>query len=386
MGCPVQNLTEILVALESITPHDNGCLEIIEERLKRLEFCIERYDKNGVSNLWAIFESQPGPTFVFAGHTDVVPAGNTENWLSPPFSPTTTTDGYLRGRGAVDMKGSVSAMIVAVEQFLEKKSKFKGKIGFLLTSDEEGPAQFGTKEVVKVLAKRQEFQKTPIVNYCLLGEPSSKEKLGDMIRIGRRGSLNAEITVRGVQGHVAYPDNIINPIHCLSDLIRKLCATNWDYQTPAMFPNTGFQVSNIESGTGAFNVVPPEAKLKCNWRFGNGSNHQHIKEITHEIIEKLGISAHVEWIQGSDPFLSIKGPLRKAILKSVEKNTQFTPIESTGGGTSDGRFINLLGCEVIELGLVNKTIHKANEQVLISDLDLLKTIYKDILETLLDKC
>ena len=301
MNCPVLQLTEELIRRESVTPQDAGCLTVIGTRLERLGFTLERIDQQGVSNLWATYGDQ-GPMVCFAGHTDVVPTGDLKEWGSDPFVPTITNDGYLRGRGAADMKSSLAAMVVAVEDFLKTHPKPSGRISLLLTSDEEGPATHGTIAVVKLLKERQQDSNTPAIDYCIIGEPSSKKTLGDVVRVGRRGSLNALITVQGTQGHVAYPELVDNPIHRASDLISKLVATDWDGRTNDSFPPTSFQVSNIDAGTGATNVVPATAVFRCNWRFSTSTTGDMIQQATQRIIEQLGIRAAIEWNLSGEPF------------------------------------------------------------------------------------
>lgn len=382
MNCPVLQLTEELIRRESVTPEDAGCLTVIGMRLERLGFALERIDQRGVSNLWATYGDQ-GPMVCFAGHTDVVPTGDLKEWTSDPFVPTITDDGYLRGRGAADMKSSLAAMVVAVEAFLNKHPKPSGRISFLLTSDEEGPATDGTVAVVELLKKRQQASNTPAIDYCIVGEPSSKETLGDVVRVGRRGSLNALITVLGNQGHVAYPELVDNPIHGASGLISELVATNWDRETNDYFPPTSFQVSNIDAGTGATNVVPATAAFRCNWRFSTSTNSEIIQQATQQVIEQLGIRASIEWNLSGEPFLTAQGTLTRASRQVIREQTGIETELSTGGGTSDGRFIAKLGCELIELGPINRSIHKIDEEVKISSLPRLKDLYQGLLEKLI---
>ena len=294
MNCPVRELTEQLIRCESVTPNDAGCLEIISKRLERLGFRLERIDQEGVSNLWATLGSD-GPMVCFAGHTDVVPTGDLKQWSSDPFIPTQTDHGYLRGRGAADMKSSLASMVVACEEFLGSSHSPNGRISFLLTSDEEGPATDGTVAVVDILKARQTLSGKPEIDYCIVGEPSSKDTLGDMVRVGRRGSLNACITIHGVQGHVAYPELVDNPIHTMTHLIADLVAVDWDGEANDYFPPTSFQVSNIESGTGATNMVPGSAVFRCNWRFSTSTSADRIQETTTAMIDSLGSHASIEW-------------------------------------------------------------------------------------------
>ena len=382
MTCPVLELAEELIRRESVTPNDAGCLTVIGTRLERLGFQLERIDRQGVSNLWATFGRQ-GPTLCFAGHTDVVPTGDLKEWSSDPFIPTVTQDGYLRGRGAADMKSSLAAMVVACEEFLEKIPEPAGRIGFLLTSDEEGPATDGTVAVVEELAKRQAQTGEPTIDYCIVGEPSSKDALGDVVRVGRRGSLNALITVHGTQGHVAYPELVDNPIHRASRLIADLVATDWDGEPNAYFPPTSFQVSNVNAGTGATNVVPGTTVLRCNWRFSTSTSAQRIENMVEQLIEKLGMEASIEWNLSGEPFLTNHGTLTSATTKVIKMQTGLETELSTGGGTSDGRFIAKLGCELIELGPINRSIHKINEEVKIDDLPRLKDLYKGLMTDLI---
>ena len=382
MNCPVLELTEELIRRESVTPEDAGCLTVIGTRLERLGFTLERIDQQGVSNLWATYGDQ-GPMVCFAGHTDVVPTGDLQQWSSDPFVPTITDDGHLRGRGAADMKSSLAAMVVAVEDFLNTHPKPSGRISFLLTSDEEGPATHGTVAVVELLKERQQASNTPAIDYCIVGEPSSKETLGDVVRVGRRGSLNALITVQGTQGHVAYPELVDNPIHRASTLISQLVTTDWDGTSNDSFPPTSFQVSNIDAGTGATNVVPATAAFRCNWRFSTSTTGDMIQQATEQIIEQLGIRATIDWNLSGEPFLTTQGTLTHATSQVIREQTGIETDLSTGGGTSDGRFIAKLGCELIELGPINRSIHKIDEEVKIADLPRLKGLYQGLLEELI---
>jgi succinyl-diaminopimelate desuccinylase len=382
MTCPVLELAEELIRRESVTPNDAGCLTVIGTRLERLGFQLERIDRQGVSNLWATF-GQQGPMLCFAGHTDVVPTGDLKEWSSDPFIPTVTQDGYLRGRGAADMKSSLAAMVVACEEFLEQMPQPAGRISFLLTSDEEGPATDGTVAVVEELAKRQATAGEPAIDYCIVGEPSSKDALGDVVRVGRRGSLNAFITVHGIQGHVAYPELVDNPIHRASRLIADLIATDWDGEPNDYFPPTSFQVSNINAGTGATNVVPGTAALRCNWRFSTSTTAERIEAMVEQLINTLGMEASIEWNLSGEPFLTTHGTLTSATAKVIKAQTGIETDLSTGGGTSDGRFIAKLGCELIELGPINRSIHKIDEEVKIDDLPRLKNLYKGLMTELI---
>ena len=382
MTCPVLELAEELIRRESVTPNDAGCLTVIGTRLERLGFQLERIDRQGVSNLWATF-GQQGPMLCFAGHTDVVPTGDLKEWSSDPFIPTVTQDGYLRGRGAADMKSSLAAMVVACEEFLEQRPNPAGRISFLLTSDEEGPATDGTVAVVEELEKRQAAASEPAIDYCIVGEPSSKDTLGDVVRVGRRGSLNAFITVHGTQGHVAYPELVDNPIHGASRLIADLVGTDWDDEPNDYFPPTSFQVSNINAGTGATNVVPGTTAFRCNWRFSTSTTAERIEAMVEQLIDTLGMEASIEWNLSGEPFLTTHGTLTSATAKVIKAQTGIETDLSTGGGTSDGRFIAKLGCELIELGPINRSIHKIDEVVKIDDLPRLKDLYKGLMTELI---
>lgn len=382
MTCPVLELAEELIRRESVTPNDAGCLTVIGTRLERLGFQLERIDRKGVSNLWATF-GQQGPMLCFAGHTDVVPTGDLKEWSSDPFIPTVTQDGYLRGRGAADMKSSLAAMVVACEEFLEQRPNPAGRISFLLTSDEEGPATDGTVAVVEELEKRQAAASEPAIDYCIVGEPSSKDTLGDVVRVGRRGSLNAFITVHGTQGHVAYPELVDNPIHGASRLIADLVGTDWDDEPNDYFPPTSFQVSNINAGTGATNVVPGTTAFRCNWRFSTSTTAERIEAMVEQLIDTLGMEASIEWNLSGEPFLTTHGTLTSATAKVIKAQTGIETDLSTGGGTSDGRFIAKLGCELIELGPINRSIHKIDEEVKIDDLPRLKDLYKGLMTELI---
>ena len=382
MNCPVLELTEELIRRESVTPNDAGCLDILGARLEHLGFELERMDRQGVSNLWATFGNQ-GPMVCFAGHTDVVPTGNLDEWTSDPFIPTTTSEGTLRGRGAADMKSSLAAMVVACEEFLQRTPKPAGRIGFLLTSDEEGPATDGTVAVVEELIRRQMQSGQLEIDYCIVGEPSSKDSLGDVVRVGRRGSLNATITVHGIQGHVAYPELVDNPIHHTSRLIADLASTYWDGEANDYFPPTSFQVSNISAGTGATNVVPGSASFRCNWRFSTSTSAKQIEQKVEQLIEDLTMEASIDWKLSGEPFLTTHGALTQATSRVIHAMTGHDTDLSTGGGTSDGRFIAKLGCELVELGPVNRSIHKIDEEVKIEDLPRLKDLYQGLLVELI---
>lgn len=383
LHCPVRQLTEELIRRPSVTPDDAGCLTVIGTRLASAGFHLERMDQGGVANLWATHGDQ-GPMLCFAGHTDVVPTGDLAAWSSDPFTPTETADGELRGRGAADMKASLAAMVVAVEEFLASHPNPNGRIGFLLTSDEEGPATDGTVVVVDALAKRQAETGVAAIDYCVIGEPSSKEQLGDQIRVGRRGSLNARIEVHGIQGHVAYPELVDNPIHHLSRLITALTGIDWDQGAEnAYFPPTSFQVSNLTAGTGATNVVPATAHCLCNWRFSTSTDQATIEHMTEQCIKDLGLSTSITWNLSGEPFLTEQGALTEAAVDVIAEETGASCDLSTGGGTSDGRFIAKLGCQLIELGPINRSIHKIDESVRLADLAPLKNCYLGLLQRLI---
>ena len=345
------------------------------ERLAKLGFETSRLRFEDVDNFWAI-RGASGPIFCFAGHTDVVPAGPADQWLSPPFEPT-LVDGVIRGRGAADMKGSLAAMVTACEKFVEQHPDHAGSIAFLITSDEEGIAKNGTVKVVEWL----EQQGTKI-DFCLVGEPSSTNILGDTIKNGRRGSVGATLRISGIQGHVAYPHLAENPIHRVTPALTELCNQLWD-KGNEYFPATSFQISNIHSGTGATNVIPGNCEVQFNFRFSTESSPEELKSRTEEILLKHKLDYEIDWWLSGMPFLTERGPLVNAAISAVEKTKNIQPELSTGGGTSDGRFIAPTGAQVVELGPINASIHKVNEEVIASDLDDLSEIYKDILRDLL---
>jgi len=373
---PTLDLTRELIARASVTPADAGCQRLIGKRLQALGFELTELRFGEVDNLWAC-RGHSGPLFVFAGHTDVVPAGPESQWHSAPFVPTVAGD-YLYGRGSADMKGSLAAMVVACEQFLAANPEPEGRIGFLLTSDEEGPATEGTVKVMEYLSGLGID-----IDWCLVGEPSSSERLGDVIRNGRRGSLGARLTVRGIQGHVAYPQLVSNPIHNAIPALAELAGTEWD-RGNTHFPATSFQVTNIHAGTGATNVVPGELELLFNFRFSTESTAERLQRRCTDILDRHGLDYRIEWTLHGEPFLTQPGTLTKAATAAVRAVCGVEPELSTGGGTSDGRFIAPYGAEVIELGPVNATIHKVDECVNIADLDLLARVYCRILQDLLE--
>lgn len=367
-------LAKQLIAIASITPTDGGCQQLMASHLRQLGFKIESMPFADVSNLWAV-RGEAGPLFVFAGHTDVVPTGNAADWASEPFVPE-VRDGYLYGRGAADMKGSLAAMLVATANYLAAHSP-AGRIGFLITSDEEGSAINGTRKVIAELQSRGEQ-----IDYCLVGEPSSDQHTGDVIKIGRRGSLSARIRVQGIQGHVAYPQLARNPIHKALPALSDLIAETWD-QGNAAFPATSLQISNIQAGTGANNVIPETLSADFNLRFSTELDAATIQQRVHAILDKHALDYHIDWHLSGEPFLTSSGELIKAVTESIQAITGKPPLASTAGGTSDGRFIAPTGAEVVELGPCNATIHKINECVRVSDLDRLTEIYEQILERIL---
>ncbi len=372
----VVELTQELINRPSVTPDDAGCQDRIAHILSSLGFKIEKMNFGEVSNLWARRGTE-GPLFCFAGHTDVVPAGDDSQWDSPAFS-AEIRNGMIYGRGAADMKGSIAAMLCAYEEFLKQRPNHSGSFAFLLTSDEEGPAVNGTVKVMQTLHSRGET-----IDYCLVGEPSSSEKTGDVVRVGRRGSLNARIVVHGKGGHVAYPDLVDNPIHALAPALSLLSTEVWDPQPAPPFPPTSFQVSNILAGEGTTNVVPGEVIMLCNWRFSSALNPEDLSNRTEAIFSDLGIKAEFTWQLSGNPFLTDPGTLVTAVQESIQEVTHVATELSTGGGTSDGRFIAPYGTQVVELGPINATIHKDNESTSIQGLIELQNIYKGILERLL---
>ena len=364
-----------LLRQPSVTPVDHHCQNIIAERLKAIGFEIEPMRFADVDNLWARRGSQ-APVFCFAGHTDVVPTGHLDAWHSDPFLPE-IRDGKLYGRGSADMKTAIAAMVVASERFVAKHPNHKGSIAFLITSDEEGPSINGTVKVIETLEARQEK-----MTWCLVGEPSSTHTLGDVIKNGRRGSLNAKLTVKGKQGHVAYPHVAINPIHTASQALAELCNTVWD-EGNAYFPATSFQISNIQAGTGATNVVPGHMQVLMNWRYSTEVTAQDLQARTLEILDRHEVDYDVEWTFSGLPFLTPVGELVNAATQAIQDVTGTQAQLSTSGGTSDGRFIAPTGAQVLELGVLNATIHQINEHVDVADLEPLAEIYEKILEKLL---
>ena len=372
----VLELARELIARRSVTPEDGGCQQLLAERLARAGFKCEPMKFGAVSNLWARRGTER-PVVCFAGHTDVVPTGPLSEWRSDPFVPT-IRDGKLFGRGAADMKSSIAAFVVAAERFIAERPRHKGSIALLLTSDEEGPAVDGTVRVVEKLKARNER-----IDYCIVGEPSSVDQLGDMLKIGRRGSLSAHLTVRGVQGHVAYPHLVKNPVHLLAPALAELVRTPWDKGNES-FPPTSFQVSNIHAGTGAGNVVPGVVEVDFNFRFSTESTDQSLRQRVEAILARHGLDYAIDWTLGAKPFLSRRGRLADIVLDAGKRHTGSNGELSTTGGTSDARFIIDICPEVIEMGPINMSIHKLNEHIALDELETLPLIYLDTLRALLD--
>ncbi|MCE7951275.1 MAG: succinyl-diaminopimelate desuccinylase [Xanthomonadales bacterium PRO7] len=373
----VLDLTCELIGCRSLTPDDAGCQTLIGERLQRAGFTIEHLRYGDVSNLWATHGSGD-PVFVFLGHTDVVPTGPEGEWASPPFEPS-IRDGKLYGRGAADMKSGVAAMVIAAERFVAAHPSHRGTIGVLLTSDEEGPLnKDGVRRVADEFRRRGQR-----IDFCVVGEPSSAEKLGDIVRVGRRGSLSGSLIVNGVQGHVAYPDKVRNPIHLAAPALAELSVTRWD-EGNAEFPPTSFQISNIHSGTGALNVVPGALEAKFNFRFCTASTAQSLRERTEAILRQHGLDFEVHWDLSGEPFLTEAGALRMVVENAIKDICGIAPRADTGGGTSDARFIAPLGAEVVEVGPVNASIHKIDEHIVLDELERLPDLYLRIIELLLD--
>ncbi|MEZ5604334.1 MAG: succinyl-diaminopimelate desuccinylase [Burkholderiaceae bacterium] len=373
----VRALAEALIRQRSVTPDDHGCQKLVAERLAPLGFSCETIESNGVTNLWAVRPgSAPGPTLAFAGHTDVVPTGPLDQWTSDPFVPT-VRDGRLYGRGAADMKTSIAAFVVAVEELLESGADYAGRIALLLTSDEEGPATDGTVKVVERLDERGER-----LDFCIVGEPTSVERLGDMVKNGRRGSLSGRLVVAGVQGHIAYPHLARNPIHLLAPALAELVATDWDRGTE-YFPPTSWQVSNIQAGAGATNVIPGRITLDFNFRFSTASTVESLKQRLATVLDAHGLDYTLDWSLSGMPFLTARGRLSDTLSAAIRAETGLDTELSTTGGTSDGRFIARICPQVIEFGPPNASIHKIDEHVELAALEPLKNIYRRTIASLL---
>jgi len=368
-------LARELIARRSVTPEDAGCQPLLAGRLRRVGFRCEPMRFGAVDNLWAR-RGTGRPLVCFAGHTDVVPTGPLEEWHSDPFVPT-IRDGKLFGRGAADMKSSIAAFVVAVEAFVAERPAHGGSIALLLTSDEEGPAVDGTLRVVETLKERNE-----LIDYCIVGEPTSVDWLGDMLKNGRRGSLSGKLTVRGVQGHVAYPSLVKNPVHLLAPALAELVRAEWDKGNDS-FPPTSFQVSNIHAGTGAANVVPGSVVVDFNFRFSTESTDASLRGRVEQILKKHRLDYSIDWVLGARPFLSRRGALARTVVDVAKRHTGHNAELSTTGGTSDARFIIDICPEVIELGPVNASIHKLNEHIALEELETLPRIYLDVLRALL---
>jgi succinyl-diaminopimelate desuccinylase len=374
---PTIELAQELIRRSSVTPEDEGCQALLAERLSSLGFRAEQMNFGEVSNLW-LRRGAEGPVFAFAGHTDVVPTGPEGKWTYPPFA-AEIQNGMLHGRGSCDMKGSIAAMATACERFIESHPDHRGSIAFLITSDEEGPAVDGTVRVVEVLESRNEK-----IDWCLVGEPTSSATVGDVIKNGRRGSLGARLVVKGRQGHVAYPQLAINPIHRFAPALAELTNQEWD-EGNDFFPPTTFQISNINAGTGATNVVPGELEVLFNFRFSTEVTDAELRKRVEDILDAHELDYEIEWNLSGNPFLTPEGELVDAMVSGIEKVMGIKTELSTSGGTSDGRFIAPTGAQVVELGPLNATIHQVDERVSLQELDDLSAIYEKILEHLLAK-
>jgi succinyl-diaminopimelate desuccinylase len=375
VNSPTLALAMDLVSRPSVTPLDHGCQELMLARLEACGFSVERLKFDDVDNFWAVHGSD-GPIFCFAGHTDVVPTGPVEQWTNLPFTPV-IKDGLLFARGSADMKGSLAAMVVAAEQFVAEYPEHPGRLAFLITSDEEGIAINGTVRVVQWLEEHH-----IIPQWCLVGEPSSSEKCGDTIKNGRRGSLGCSMTIKGLQGHVAYPHLASNPIHLANPAINELINEVWD-KGNQYFPPTSFQISNVSSGTGATNVIPGDIKMLFNFRFSTEVTEVQLRQRVEDILDKHGLNYSMEWRLSGEPFLTATGLLVDVATQSIEEVTGLKTLLSTAGGTSDGRFIAPMGTEVVELGPLNSSIHRVDEHVSIDDLEKLTKIYQKIVSQLL---
>ncbi|MCP1205313.1 succinyl-diaminopimelate desuccinylase [Pantoea sp. B550] len=374
MFCPVIELTQQLIRRPSLSPDDAGCQALLIARLEAIGFKIETMNIDDTLNFWAT--RGEGETLAFAGHTDVVPPGDASRWINPPFEPT-IRDGMLFGRGAADMKGSLAAMVVAAERFVAVRPHHRGRLAFMITSDEEASGTNGTVKVVERLMARRER-----LDYCLVGEPSSTEVVGDVVKNGRRGSITANLTVHGVQGHVAYPHLADNPVHRAMPALTELVATEWD-QGNEFFPATSMQIANVQAGTGSNNVIPGELFVQFNFRFSTELTDEMIRQRVAELLDRHQLRYTIEWKLSGQPFLTSRGKLVDAVVKAVAHYNEIKPQLLTTGGTSDGRFIARMGAQVVELGPVNATIHKINECVKASDLQMLSRMYQRIMEQLI---
>jgi succinyl-diaminopimelate desuccinylase len=363
----VLDLTLDLIARASVTPEDAGCQDVIAERLAKAGCSVQRLDYGAVRNVF-VSHGQGSPVLLFLGHTDVVPPGDLGDWQSHPFQPE-IRDGTLYGRGAADMKGSVAAFVLAMEQLIAAHPDHAGTLALLLTSDEEGDAIDGVRKVAEHFRTSGQA-----IDYCITGEPSSMQALGDLVRVGRRGTLSGTLTVQGIQGHVAYPERARNPIHQAMAPLAELAARQWD-EGYTDFPASSFQISNIKAGTGANNVIPGRLEALFNFRYNPTWRAEQLEREVHAVLDRFGLDYTITWHRGGEPFLTHEGPLRRAVREVIDEQLGLTPVENTGGGTSDARFIAPLGAEVIEFGPVNASIHKINEHVLVSDLDKLPALY-----------
>jgi succinyl-diaminopimelate desuccinylase len=369
------DLAKQLISIPSVTPDDMGCQKIIAERLSNIGFEIENLRFGEVDNLWARYGTQ-SPLFVFAGHTDVVPTGPADQWRSDPFTPTISGE-VMTARGTADMKSSIAAMVCACEQLLSDKKELNGSIAFLITSDEEGPAVDGTVKVIEQLESKNEK-----IDWCLVGEPSSTDTVGDIIKNGRRGSISGDLTIHGVQGHIAYPQLADNPIHLFAGALKELCDEKWDNGND-FFPPTSFQISNINAGTGATNVIPGDLNVQFNLRFSTEITDKAIRQRIESILDSHQLDYSLDWSLSGQPFLTAEGRLVDAAREAIRSVCDFDAELSTAGGTSDGRFIAPTGAQVVELGPVNESIHKIDENINIKELDRLTEIYLDIVKRLL---
>lgn len=368
-------LTKQLIAEASVTPDDKNCQAILAERLQKIGFTIEAMNFNDTQNIWAR-RGNSAPLLCFAGHTDVVPSGPEEKWTSPPFEPT-ERDGKLYGRGTADMKTSIAAFVTACERLVAEHPEHSGSIALLITSDEEGDAYDGTTKVVDALKARGET-----IDYCIVGEPTAVNRLGDTIKNGRRGSLSGNLTIKGKQGHIAYPHLAVNPVHTFAPALAELVATQWD-QGNAYFPATGFQISNIQGGTGATNVIPGSLNVKFNFRFSTESTDSGLKQRVHEILDKHGLDYDLQWSLSGQPFLTEAGELTQVAQAAIAEVCGVTAELSTTGGTSDGRFIKAIARELIELGPVNASIHQIDEHIELAAVPELSAVYQNIMKRLL---